>query len=120
MRTVDRKQLGSTYEIRIKQGATCCERYAAEELQRLIFQCLRVRLEIAEGAGAKPKFFSLGKTSAREQVSCSVSTDTLRSDGFVVFVAEENIYLDAATSRGVLYAVYEYAERYLYDLNRSV
>lgn len=113
MRTVDRKQLGSTYEIRIKQGATCCERYAAEELQRLIFQCLRVRLEIAEGTETKPKFFSLGKTSAREQVCCSVCTDTLRNDGFVVFVAEENIYLDAATSRGILYAVYEYAERYL-------
>lgn len=113
MRTVDRKQLDDTYEIRIASGASCCERYAAEELQGLILKSLRIRLEILEGTEKKANCFSLGKTDAREKVHCSVSTDTLRNDGFVLFGADGNVYLDAATSRGILYAVYEYAERYL-------
>lgn len=113
MERMSRKDCREKFCILIPKNASECEKFAASELQQYILKCLRVRLAVTADPAAKPRCFSIGETAPRAAAACPVPVKTLKSDGFVIFPFEGNVFFDAATARGRMYAVYEYIERFL-------
>ena len=111
MEKIGRKECREKFSILIAENADECEHFAAEELQKYIRSCLHVKLNITKSVST-PQVLSLGKTAARAGAACCVNVKDLKNDGFVIFSDGKNVYFDAATSRGILYAAYEYVERF--------
>ena len=98
------------YTILCAENATKSEAFAAKELQKYLALTTGVRLSVE--AQSYGKFISVGATSAFLLLGVELDENELNGDGFIVKVVNENIYLAAATDRGILYAVYHFLETY--------
>lgn len=105
----------SPYHIVCSYFADECERYAASELQKYIYQstntlipyfsdiCPKRSAEIIVGYEAR---------NAREYIS-KVEFNSLKDEGFIIKTADDNIIICGKTSRGTLYGVYAFLEKFL-------
>ena len=84
---------------------------AAETLQKYVKLCTGAELSISFQPTAK--FISIGNTKAYRNLGVDLSQKELNGDGFKIIFQDGNIYLCALSNRGVVYAVYEFLERYL-------
>lgn len=98
------------YTILCAQKATKSERFAAAELQKYLALTTGVNLSIEEQSHGK--FISVGNTAAFLALGVQLNEQELNGDGFIVKVVDENVYLAAATGRGIIYAVYHFLETY--------
>lgn len=112
MERVFRKDCREKFGILISENASECEKFAASELQLYILKCMRVKLTVTSDPREKERYLSIGGTAARAAAECPVRSETLKNDGFVIFVYGGSVFFDAATPRGRMYAVYEYLERF--------
>lgn len=86
-----------------RKDASPSETYAAEELQRLLEASAGLRLEVRQNA-----------PESSRQIRVHGSEDaSLGEEGVRLQVAPDAIVLAGGLPRGVLYAVYEFAEQYL-------
>ena len=99
------------YSILISQHATESIQLSAQTLQEWILRCCGVQLPIT--TSATPPYLSIGKTSEFEKLGVSVKERELNDDGFKILFRDKNIYLCGAKERGTVYAVNDFAERYL-------
>ena len=98
----------SAYSILVPVSAAAPEKFAAEELQRYLFEITSVRLPI---------------TSRRSKHAIQIGLDpnvgrygqlkSLNEDAFVIQGDSQKFYLAGNTPRGTLYAVYYFLEKYL-------
>ena len=98
--------------ILIPSAADECVVYAAEKLKEYVFKVSGVSLVITEKKG-DGYFFSIGKTSAVSAEIYSDFTACVKGDGYGIFSRDENVFLAAKSSRGLMYAVYGYIEKCL-------
>ena len=88
------------YTILCAQKATKSERFAAAELQKYLALTTGVNLSIEEQSHGK--FISVGNTAAFLALGVQLNEQELNGDGFIVKVVDENVYLAAATGRGII------------------
>ncbi len=98
---IDKKQLQS-YKISVVKS-NACRHYAAELLQRYIFKCTGVFLEIIDDVTDGEEVFLVG--------GASPNTGALRDNGFHIFPQGKSIVFCAATDRGLLFSVCDFVER---------
>lgn len=102
----------STYHIVGSEHSDECERYAASELQKYIYQstdvlipyfaqrCEKRSAEIMVGKGTRGNFLT------DEELSL------LTDEGFVIKSVGEDIFICGKTSRGTLYGIYGFLEKF--------
>jgi alpha-L-fucosidase len=83
------------------EGAPAAVAYAARELKRLLNESAGIDVTISSSAG-----------NVDRNIRLAVDAD-LSEEGLVLRVGDESIRIDGGSPRGVLYGVYEFAERYL-------
>lgn len=107
----------SDYDIVIPKNATATEKQAAEELKDYVFQTTGVAMSIVSDEtfkqGGNKSYFSIGRTTLRDEARLNTQSLDLNTDGFVLKTHGENIIVDAHTDRGFLYGTYEYIEKML-------
>ena len=91
----------SSFQIIRRAGCPPAEQTAADFLQRVIEQSCGVRLPIAEEGDRGIRIGFRG------------SDERIRWDGFRISSDQNSVYLDGNCERGILYAAYEFAEKYL-------
>lgn len=91
----------------ISSAADDCIVYAAEKLQEYAFKVSGTRLGIRTD-GKKENCFCL--CCARD---FGKHADGIEGDGYGIFARNKSVYLVSETSRGLMYAVYGYLEKYL-------
>ena len=91
-----------------------CLKYAAEELGYFLKKCLNTNtLTVCDDANIECCFFSLGNTEKLQKIGYSPDLKILNSDGFYIKTEGNCCYILAENDRGVLFGVYEIAERFL-------
>lgn len=96
------------FKIMLASGAVPPLRFAAEELCKFIEKSMGFIPEIRESSGGaeqKAIYIGCGKEVPGELNSSE--------DGFAVICEGENIFLVSPSFRGVIYAVYDFSERFL-------
>ncbi len=108
------KNRSSKYCILLPQNPTDNERLAAEELCKYLFQATGVKLSIKEECAKKvDKFIALGSTEAFSSLGIMLDEKQLHYDGFLIQTIQENIYINAANRRGLLYGVCGFLEKFV-------
>ena len=98
----------------LPENSSPCLKYAAQELTFFIKKCLNVSLKtVTDGKDFTGAFFSLGNTRILKESGYSPDLSVLNSDGFYIKTTGDNCYILAETDRGILFGVYEIAERFL-------
>ncbi|NIA12497.1 MAG: DUF4838 domain-containing protein [Nitrospiraceae bacterium] len=110
--TVPVDGLGS-WSIVLADGASPAERYAAEELQRLLARAIRVELPIVSEAARKRGNIFVGPDAVRQAGRVRFAVDDLGEEGVRMRIKKHNIAIAGGRPRGTLYAVYTFCERYL-------
>ena len=102
----------SDYKIVIPAAAEAPEKSAARELQYFFEEATGVQLPIISDreASAGGKYFSVGKTSFLP-ASVKSALGGLKSCGYTIKTADNNIYLVGPSANGTLYSVYGYLNR---------
>ncbi len=107
----------SDYKIVIPADPTEAELYAAGELSHLVQQSTGVALETVRDSSVtyseSNTHFSVGRTTLRTAAQLNTDYSSLNLDGFVIATKGKTVITDAANDRGFLYAVYDFAEKYL-------
>ncbi|MBQ8320318.1 MAG: DUF4838 domain-containing protein [Clostridia bacterium] len=100
------------YKILYPTHATKSELFAAGELKKYIALATGCSLPSEAENETYGKFISVGRTDAFFSLGTELDEEELNGDGFIVKVAGGNVYLAAATNRGVIYAIYHFLEKY--------
>jgi len=121
------------YSILIRKGADNNEITASRELQSLFHEATGITLNIVTDEGIsysdQSKFLSIGANAASNSAGIVTSEAELKSQGFYIKTVGKSIFMIGATSRGSLYATYEFLslefgfEHYftnVYDIERNV
>ena len=103
----------ASWGIVLADGASPAERYAAEELQRLLASAIRVELPIANEPLPKRGIILVGPGAAQQAPGATFALDDLGEEGVRIRIAKDNIAIAGGRPRGTLYAVYTFCERYL-------
>ena len=98
------------YTILCAENASKSEVFATKELQKYLALTTGVKFSVESQAAGK--FISVGNTEAFLALGVQLTEQALNGDGFIVKVIGENVYLAAATNRGIIYAVYHFLEKY--------
>ena len=104
----------SDYTILISQTAQPAEVTAANELRDIVKKITNVSLEVMaenklKDVDTKGKFISVGDTQLyRAQ---DFKAEDLNTDGFLLKVVENSLFIVGENQRGTLYGVYEFLER---------
>ena len=103
------------YKILVKKDAGECNVYASQNLQKYIEKTTGITLPIvSDDSIFEPPFFSIGQTLPFAAATGNFDRKTLIHDGFRVFKDKnDNVYFDSLTDRGVMYAVFDFIEKYL-------
>ena len=102
----------STYHIVGSEHSDECERYAASELQKYIYQSTDVLLPyFAERCEKRGSEIIVGK-GARGNFLSEKELNSLTDEGFVIKSVGEDIFICGKTSRGTLYGVYSFLEKF--------
>lgn len=89
-----------------------CERYAASELQKYIYQSTDVLLPyFAERCEKRGREIMIGK-GARGNFLTREELNSLTDEGFIIKSVGEDIFICGKTSRGTLYGVYGFLEKF--------
>ena len=89
-----------------------CERYAASELQKYIYQSTDVLMPyFAERCQKRGPEIMVGK-GARGTFLTDEELNSITDEGFVMKSVEDNIFICGKTSRGTLYGVYAFLEKF--------
>ena len=99
------------YSILIPKKCAESIRLAAETLNEYFKQCLGLELNISEVPN--PPFISIGQTDELKNLCVVFDEKELKSDGFKILFKNKNIYLCGALDRATVYAVNDFAERYM-------
>ncbi len=99
-------------QILLSAEADACVRYAAEKLKEYIFKSTDVRLVVSDFV-TSGGCFSLGETVLLHDDEYDLAAREVKGDGFALFTRDGNVYIVAKTSRGVMYGVYDYIEKFL-------
>ena len=97
----------------IASAANDCTIYAAEELKKYVRKVSGINLEITDVKPSDGCFFSLGRTAAVSDWDYGKMISALNGDGYYISAKDGNIFLAAKTDRGLIYAAYEYIEKFL-------
>ena len=105
------------YSIVLPVNANESEVYAASELQNFIIQStgtsLRILYDNQVTWSENLKVISLGKTTLLESAGIVFDYSTLNLDGFFMKTVGKSLFLDSGVNRGLLYAVYDYLEKFI-------
>lgn len=92
-----------------------CERYAASQLQKYIYDStgrfIPYVSDLCEKRGPEI-FVGLGTRNASRFITAD-DIDALGDDGFIIKTLDEDILITGKTSRGTLYGVYEFLRRFV-------
>jgi len=104
----------SDYTIVIGQEATPVEEFAAQELQKYLLEIAGVELPIKRDYEVGvANLIVIGSQEVNEkarELGVVIDNGYLGEDGFIIKTIEDNLILAGVTSRGNLYAVYDYLE----------
>ena len=107
----------SDYSIVLPADANESEHFAALELQNFLVQSTGASVRIATdeqvtwSTGAK--YISLGKNALLRASGITFDYTTLNLDGFFLKTVGSSLFMDADVDRGLLYAVYDYLEKFV-------
>ena len=87
----------------VVNSSDACLRFASEELKDFMLKCVGANIDIVEKPLAKAIYVGCGKTFEKFDYS---------TDAFSVIFEDGNIYLLSQKPRGVLYAVYDFVEKF--------
>lgn len=99
----------SDYVILIGEKSDEVERYAAAELQKYLAQITAQQFLIQTRAGGGKPFIAVGNHPSSKKIA--VPSRYAGDDAYRLLSLGKNLFLKGATSRGTLYAVYEFLER---------
>lgn len=105
------KDAKTEFSILVAENCSESIMIAANALSGYFEQCVGVGLPIVHTA-AKP-FISIGCTDEFYALGEEMDEKSLNTDGFKILFRDGNIFLCAAAERGVVYAVNDFAERYM-------
>ena len=105
----------ANYKILLSAEAGECNQYAAENLQRYIYETCGIHLDIVrDHEGAMEPFFSIADTKLFLENNSDFDRSMLVHDGFRIFMdGGGNIFFDSLSQRGVMYAVFDFIEKEL-------
>ena len=104
----------SQYRIVLPPDPIPAERYAAEELQNLFKQSTGAELPIVDAAAPPADFeIVIGAGPRSTELAPDVVVSALGDEGFVLRTAGNRLLVVGGRPRGVLYGVYDLAERVL-------
>lgn len=104
------------YDIVIPADAGDCIRYAAQELVTFVQEATGTTLSVKEDVEALNNalpYVSLGNTAQLSSEELDIDYDPLKTDGFVMQSADDNVYITGNSERAVLYGVYEFLELFV-------
>ena len=101
-----------TRSIVINSAAGACVRYAADKLSEYAFKISGEKLTVTYSFNNEPCFL-LGKTSAVSDFEYEEFTKKITGDGYGIFAYNGSVVIAAKTSRGIMYGVYGYIEKFL-------
>ncbi len=95
--------------------------YAARELRRLLRESAGIEVSIRADPGRRDGGHAPGRATEEARATANdgdqlvrlAIDDTLPEEGLVIRIGDDSIRIDGGSPRGVLYGVYEFAERYL-------
>jgi len=108
------------YAIVCARNADETTRYAANELQKYLYRCTGASAAIMSDISPcirlsvepQPEI-RIGPDVRRDPYYAEIDFDALGDEGFLIRTHGEHIYITGKTSRGTLYGVYEFLERFL-------
>lgn len=100
------------YKIFFSQNATQSELFAAQELKKYIALVTGVTLPVECDNEPCGRFISVGNTTMLCELGVQPNEAELNGDGFIIKTDGNNVYLSAATNRGIVYSVYHFLEKY--------
>jgi len=107
----------SEYKIVIPQNADEAEDFAAKELRDFIRQSTSALLTVVTDSGLNAnkdqKLISIGRTSLLNSVLPNVDYSGFNGDGFIIRTEGNLIFINGASSRGTLYGVYDFLEKFV-------
>ena len=101
------------WTIVVADDALPSEHFAAAELQKLLEQSVGATLPIQSRPPEPRHNIFVGPGPALESSSVSFKVDDLGDEGVRIRIGTNNVGIAGGRPRGTLYAVYEFAERYL-------
>lgn len=101
------------WEIVVDEESIPSEKFAAEEFQNLFHKATGIDLEIVNKPKSKSKNIFIGLLKYPGDTSYLLDVDALGKEGLRIIINQDNIIIEGGRPRGALYAVYEFAERYL-------
>ncbi len=111
-RTVPVQQL-SKWEIIVSDEAIPAERYAAEELRRLLKATAGVELPITATPTWGRRRFYVGSSPALLHRGVRIDTANFGDEEFRIRIGPRHVAIAGGRPRGTLYGVYHFAEAYL-------
>lgn len=95
--------------------STSCDRYSASQLQKYIYESTGTFIPYFSDRCPKrgPEIIIGANTRDVSDIITDEELETLGEEGFIIRTLEEDILITGKTSRGTLYGVYEFLERFL-------
>ncbi len=89
--------------------------YAGEQLKKYLYACMNLSIDICfcGNSNAVNRIYIGGEEYKSADVVKKLSELDLNTDGFVLRITENNIYIDAQNGRGLIFGVYRFLEKYL-------
>lgn len=96
-------------------ASTSCDRYAASQLQKYLYDSTGVFVPYISDRCAKrgPEILIGADTRNGRDCVTRAELDALGDDGFLIKTLEQDILITGKTSRGTLYGVYEFLRRFV-------
>lgn len=101
------------WTIVVAEEAIPSEQYAAMELQKLLEESVGTKVPIQSKPPEPRHNIFVGPSPALESSSVCFKVDDLGDEGLRIRIGSSNVGIAGGRPRGTLYAVYEFAERYL-------
>ncbi len=103
------------YHITGANMSTSCDRYAASELQKYIYDSTGVLIPYFSDRCPRrsPEILIGYETRNGSDFVTKEELDALGDDGFLIRTLDEDILITGKTSRGTLYGVYEFLRRFV-------
>ncbi len=100
----------SSYDIVIPGNASESDKKAAGVLQNYFQKVTGAKLDIREENGGDAAVISLGSTKLAARL---IKATTIREDGYAIVSDGKNLVIAGAGTKGTLYGVYTFIEKYL-------
>jgi hypothetical protein len=101
------------WTIVVADEAIASEKHAAVELQKLLEESVGAKLPIQARPPEPQHNVFVGPSPALDSSSVCIKVDDLGDEGLRIRIGTNNVAIAGGRPRGTLYAVYEFAERYL-------